>query len=559
MSNRLGEFFRGIKTSAEKIKASVEKAGRVVQGLDPDESLHYGGYTLTVGQKFGMRRLIDGTGQQYISEGKIVGFRKNDVVIERYSLSEGRYIFETSSIEEFVRKINRGEVIGIPDDPNLVVKSYGGYTFEVGQTFKMWREIIPTGETYLSSGEIVGFQKNGTIVITKRYSFSNGRYIFKEYPIEEFVRMIESGQIIEIPKDPNPAEPIDEERVAREEDQRRINEIRRSIRDSIGAEAGVETPPTETSKIYDKTKGIEVYTTLDGEAIACYTSKYRRPNQEDRAVVGSKEIGGRVVNLMCAIDGVGGESHGEFAAQAFAESIQEIFNGLEDLSAPSDQNSLSEWQIIQDSLIIPAMNKAREKIEAKSLEAKKRGDSSYEKSSCVFTVVVIVGNEAYFYTVGDSIGTHFSLEDLTVKPYTTSVNSTISNGEERITAWVGLDKRMRDIKPLFYQTTLNRGDVVGVFTDGITDDFMKLGDRRTISRNMRDLLLREEPKIPTNIHDLWLRLEEKLYSLRTQREVTPSRKIARRILGYVKSLGKKSKEDNQTFMVYYHSGQPQTN
>jgi len=554
MSNRLGEFFRGIKTSAEKIKASVEKAVRVVQGLDPDESLHYGGYTLTVGQKFGMRRLIDGTGQQYISEGKIVGFRKNDVVIERYSLSEGRYIFETSSIEEFVRKINRGEVIGIPDDPNLVVKSYGGYTFEVGQTFKMWREIIPTGETYLSSGEIVGFQKNGTIVITKRYSFSNGRYIFKEYPIEEFVRMIESGQIIEIPKDPNPAEPIDEERVAREEDQRRINEIRRSIRDSIGAEAGVETPPTETSKIYDKTKGIEVYTTLDGEAIACYTSKYRRPNQEDRAVVGSKEIGGRVVNLMCAIDGVGGESHGEFAAQAFAESIQEIFNGLEDLSAPSDQNSLSEWQIIQDSLIIPAMNKAREKIEAKSLEAKKRGDSSYEKSSCVFTVVVIVGNEAYFYTVGDSIGTHFSLEDLTVKPYTTSVNSTISNGEERITAWVGLDKRMRDIKPLFYQTTLNRGDVVGVFTDGITDDFMKLGDRRTISRNMRDLLLREEPKIPTNIREFWLRLEEKLYSLLDgKREVTPSEKIARRILRYVKSLGRRAKEDNRTLMVYYHS------
>jgi predicted SpoU family rRNA methylase len=373
MSNRLGEFFRGIKTSAEKIKASVEKAGRLVQGLDPDESLHYGGYTLTVGQKFGMRRLIDGTGQQYISEGKIVGFRKNDVVIERYSLSEGRYIFEAYSIEKFVRKINRGEITGIPKDPNLVVKSYGGYTFEVGQTFKMWREIIPTGETYLSSGEIVGFQKNGTIVITKRYSFSNGRYIFKEYPIEEFVRMIESGQIIEIPKDPNPAEPIDEERVAREEDQRRINEIRRSIRDSIGAEAGVETPPTETSKIYDKTKGIEVYTTLDGEAIACYTSKYRRPNQEDRAVVGSKEIGGRVVNLMCAIDGVGGESHGEFAAQAFAESIQEIFNGLEDLSAPSDQNSLSEWQIIQDSLIIPAMNKARKKIEAKALEAKKAG------------------------------------------------------------------------------------------------------------------------------------------------------------------------------------------
>jgi len=556
MSNRLGEFFRGIKTSAEKIKASVEKAVRVVQGLDPDESLHYGGYTLTVGQKFGMRRLIDGTGQQYISEGKIVGFRKNDVVIERYSLSEGRYIFETSSIEEFVRKINRGEVIGIPDDPNLVVKSYGGYTFEVGQTFKMWREIIPTGETYLSSGEIVGFQKNGTIVITKRYSFSNGRYIFKEYPIEEFVRMIESGQIIEIPKDPNPAEPIDEERVAREEDQRRINEIRRSIRDSIGAEAGVETPPTETSKIYDKTKGIEVYTTLDGEAIACYTSKYRRPNQEDRAVVGSKEIGGRVVNLMCAIDGVGGESHGEFAAQAFAESIQEIFNGLEDLSAPSDQNSLSEWQIIQDSLIIPAMNKAREKIEAKSLEAKKRGDSSYEKSSCVFTVVVIVGNEAYFYTVGDSIGTYFSLRDKTVTPYTTRVNVRIVDGQEYVSGYVGLG--LKDIKPLADERTLEPGDVVGVFTDGITDNFRQRG-RRSISESIHALLSREEPKIPTNIHDLWLRLEEKLYSLRTQREVTPSRKIARRILGYVKSLGKKAKEDNQTFMVYYHSGQPQTN
>jgi len=542
MSNRLGEFFRGIKTSAEKIKASVEKAVRVVQGLDPDESLHYGGYTLTVGQKFGMRRLIDGTGQQYISEGKIVGFRKNDVVIERYSLSEGRYIFETSSIEEFVRKINRGEVIGIPDDPNLVVKSYGGYTFEVGQTFKMWREIIPTGETYLSSGEIVGFQKNGTIVITKRYSFSNGRYIFKEYPIEEFVRMIESGQIIEIPKDPNPAEPIDEERVAREEDQRRINEIRRSIRDSIGAEAGVETPPTETSKIYDKTKGIEVYTTLDGEAIACYTSKYRRPNQEDRAVVGSKEIGGRVVNLMCAIDGVGGESHGEFAAQAFAESIQEIFNGLEDLSAPSDQNSLSEWQIIQDSLIIPAMNKAREKIEAKSLEAKKRGDSSYEKSSCVFTVVVIVGNKAYFYTVGDSIGTYFSLRDKTVTPYTTRVNVRIVDGQEYVSGYVGLG--LKDIKPLADVRTLKSGDVVVVATDGITDNFTQGGGRGVISENMCALLSGEESGKEPN---------EK------QGEVTSSEEIAGHILDYVQSLGDNAKKDNQTFMVYYHSGQPQTN
>jgi len=147
----------------------------------------------------------------------------------------------------------------------------------------------------------------------------------------------------------------------------------RSIRRLLGAEAGVETPREETAEIYHNTRGIKIYPTPDGEAIACYTSKYKGERQEDRAVVGAREIGGRVVKLMCAIDGIGGSNHGDFAAQAFAESIQEIFNGLEDLSAPSDQNSLSEWQIIQDSLIIPAMNKAREKIEAKSLEAKKRG------------------------------------------------------------------------------------------------------------------------------------------------------------------------------------------
>jgi len=312
----------------------------------------------------------------------------------------------------------------------------------------------------------------------------------------------------------------------------------RSIRRLLGAEAGVETPPTETSKIYDKTKGIEVYTTLDGEAIACYTSKYRRPNQEDRAVVGSKEIGGRVVNLMCAIDGVGGESHGEFAAQAFAESIQEIFNGLEDLSAPSDQNSLSEWQIIQDSLIIPAMNKAREKIEAKSLEAKKRGDSSYEKSSCVFTVVVIVGNKAYFYTVGDSIGTYFSLRDKTVTPYTTRVNVRIVDGQEYVSGYVGLG--LKDIKPLADVRTLKSGDVVVVATDGITDNFTQGGGRGVISENMCALLSGEEPN-------------EK------QGEVTSSEEIAGHILDYVQSLGDNAKKDNQTFMVYYHSGQPQTN
>ena len=471
MSNRLGEFFRGIKTSAEKIKASVEKAGRVVQGLDPDESLHYGGYTLTVGQKFGMWRLIDGTGQQYISEGKIVGFRKNDVVIERYSLSEERYIFEAYSIEKFVRKINRGEITGIS-------------------------------------------------------------------------------------KDPNPAEVLDEEIAARNRDQEEINKIARSIKNSGGAEAGVETPREETAEIYHNTKGIETYTTPDGEAIACYTSKYKRERQEDRAVVGAREIGGRVVKLMCAIDGVGGSFHGDFAAQAFAESIQEAFNELENLPVSSGQGSLPEWEIIQDSLIIPAMNKARKKIEAKALEAKKQGDSSYEKSSCVFTAVVIVGNKAYFYTVGDSIGTYFSLRDKTVTPYTTRVNVRIVDGQEYVSGYVGLG--LKDIKPLADERTLEPGDVVGVFTDGITDNFRQRG-RRSISESIHALLSREEPKIPTNIHDLWLRLEEKLYSLRTQREVTPSRKIARRILGYVKSLGKKAKEDNQTFMVYYHSGQPQTN
>ena len=145
--NRLRGFFENIKASAkasaEKIKASAEGAGRMVQGLDSNESLYYGGYTLKVGQEFEMLREIIPTGT-YQSPGKIIGFKENGriVVIERYSISEGRYIFKAYSIEEFVRKINRGEVIGIPDDPNLVVKSYGGYTFEVGQTFKIKR-VIP--------------------------------------------------------------------------------------------------------------------------------------------------------------------------------------------------------------------------------------------------------------------------------------------------------------------------------------------------------------------------------------------------------------------------------
>ena len=170
----------------------------------------------------------------------------------------------------------------------------------------------------------------------------------------------------------------------------------RSIRRLLGAEAGVETPREETAEIYHNTKGIETYTTPDGEAIACYTSKYKRERQEDRAVVGAREIGGRVVKLMCAIDGIGGSNHGDFAAQAFAESITEIFNQLKELPAPS--GSLREWQIIENKLIIPAMELARKKIREQSLI-----DSNYEESSCVFTVVVIVGNKAYFYTVGDSI------------------------------------------------------------------------------------------------------------------------------------------------------------
>ena len=179
----------------------------------------------------------------------------------------------------------------------------------------------------------------------------------------------------------------------------------------------------------------------------------------------------------------------------------------------------------------------------------------------MFTAAVIVGNIVYFYTIGDSIGTHFSLEDETVEPYTTRVHVSRENGKEYVSAWVGLDEygRVKNVKPLVARIILNPEDVVVVTTDGISDNFRPRGGRETIAQNIRDLLSREEPKIPTNIHDLWLRLEEKLYSLRTQREVTPSRKIARRILGYVKSLGKKAKEDNQTFMVYYHSGQPQTN
>jgi hypothetical protein len=49
---------------------------------------------------------------------------------------------------------------------------------------------------------------------------------------------------------------------------------------------------------------------------------------------------------MCAIDGIGGSAHGDFAAQVFAESIKETFNNLENLSAPSapsGQNPVPEW------------------------------------------------------------------------------------------------------------------------------------------------------------------------------------------------------------------------
>ena len=305
----------------------------------------------------------------------------------------------------------------------------------------------------------------------------------------------------------------------------------RSIRRLLGAEAGVETPREETAEIYHNTRGIKIYPTPDGEAIACYTSKYKGERQEDRAVVGAREIGGRVVKLMCAIDGIGGSNHGDFAAQAFAESIQEIFNELKELPAPS--GSLREWQIIEDKLIIPAMNKAREKIREQAQK-----DRSYIESSCVFTVVVIVGNKAYFYTVGDSIGTYFSLRDKTVTPYTTRVNVRIVDGQEYVSGYVGLG--LKDIKPLADEITLEPGGVVVVATDGITDNFTEGGGRGIISENMCALLSGEEPN-------------EK------QGEVTSSEEIAGRILDYVEYLGDNAKEDNQTFLVYYHSGQPQTN
>ena len=125
-------------------------------------------------------------------------------------------------------------------------------------------------------------------MVTERCSRTRRKKIPEEYTIEEFVKKIKSQEIIGISKNSNLAKLMDEEKKARRREQGRINEILRSIRRLLGAEAGVETPSEETAKIYDKTKGIEVYTTLDGEAIACYTSKYRRPNQEDRAVVGSK-------------------------------------------------------------------------------------------------------------------------------------------------------------------------------------------------------------------------------------------------------------------------------
>ena len=452
MSNRLGEFFRDIKASAENIVASVEEVGRMVQGLDSNKSSYHDGYTLKVGQKF-----------------------------------------------------------------------------------QMWRVIRETGQTYLSPGEIVGFKENGTYVVTERCSRTRGKKIPEEYTIEEFVRKINRGEVTGISKDSDLAELINEERAARKKELKRIDEIRRSIRDSIGAEAGVETPREETAKIYDNTRGIETYATPDGEVIACYTSQYKGETQEDRAVVGAREIGGRVVKLMCAIDGIGGSAHGEFAAQAFAESIQEIFNELKELPAPS--GSVREWQIIEDKLIIPAMNKAREKIREQAQK-----DRSYIESSCVFAAVVIVGNEAYFYTAGDGIGAHFSLKDKTVRPHTTRVNVRIEDGQEYVSGYVGLG--LEGIKPLADVRTLKSGDVVVVATDGITDNFTQGGGRGVISENMCALLSGEESGKEPN---------EK------QGEVTSSEEIAGHILDYVQSLGDNAKKDNQTFMVYYHSGQPQTN
>jgi|GEM_PF-3280448 len=270
---------------------------------------------------------------------------------------------------------------------------------------------------------------------------------------------------------------------------------------------------------------------------------------------------------MCAIDGIGGSYHGDFAAQAFAESIKEAFKKFGNLPVENLPDSFGQglgnereqtqraWQervFIEDNLILPAMQQAREKIREKAQE-----DFSYTESSCVFTAAVIVGNIVYFYTVGDSIGAHFSLTNKQVKPFTTRVHSGHNkNGEEVVTAWVGLEERLENIRTLSASKILNPGDVVVVSTDGITDNFREAGRREAIAQCMRDSVSGEKPP---NIRELWLILKEKLRSLSDgERKVPPSEEIARRILRYVSSLGNNAKVDNQTFMVYYYSG-PQTN
>jgi hypothetical protein len=296
----------------------------------------------------------------------------------------------------------------------------------------------------------------------------------------------------------------------------------RSIRNPEGVEAGVETPREEVAEIYDNTEGIETYTTPDGEDIAYYKSRYKRKEQEDRAVVGARRIGDREVKLMCAIDGIGGGYHGDFAAQAFAESIKEAFEKFGNLPDFFGQESGDEreqtqrmmWQervFIEDNLILPAMQRARDKIRK---EAQK--DPSYTESSCVFTAAIIVGNIVCFYTVGDSIGAHFSLTNEQVEPFTTRVNSGFNKkGKEVVTAWVGLDERLENIKPLAAQISLNPGDVVVVSTDGITDNFREAGRRETIAKCMRDSVSGEKS---SNIRGSLLRLKEKLRSLQTVRE-----------------------------------------
>jgi hypothetical protein len=168
-------------------------------------------------------------------------------------------------------------------DPNDSL-SYGGYTLQVGQGFRMPRGIVGTGKGYLSEGKIIGFAGNGAIVVIERNSLSKGKTI-ESYITLEFVEMIENGKVIGISKDPNPAELISEEIAARQDDQRRINEIMGSIRNKGDAEAGVETTRIKAAEIYDNTKGIKIYSTPDGKAIAFYTSQYTRERQEDRAVV----------------------------------------------------------------------------------------------------------------------------------------------------------------------------------------------------------------------------------------------------------------------------------